>query len=81
MGKTYQLELSPGAKKDLKRLPNNIQKEIVFKRLPEIVKDPFATSEPLLPKDRGVISTTSIQKKTRPLLALLAWHLLRTSTL
>jgi len=48
MRKTYQLELSPAAKRDLERLTNNIQKEIVFKHLPEIVKDPFSTSGPLL---------------------------------
>jgi len=53
MRKTYQLELSPAAKRDLKRLPNNIQKEIVFKHLPEIVKDPFSTSGPLLGTLKG----------------------------
>jgi mRNA-degrading endonuclease RelE of RelBE toxin-antitoxin system len=53
MRKTYQLELSPGAKRDLKRLPHHIQKEIVLRHLPEIVKDPLSTSEPLLGTLKG----------------------------
>jgi mRNA interferase RelE/StbE len=48
MHKTYHLELSPAAKRDLKRLPRSIQKQIVFKHLPEIVKNPFLRTEPLL---------------------------------
>jgi len=53
MPKTYHLELSPAAKRDLKRLPRFIQKEIVFKHLPEIVKDPFSKTEPLLGTLKG----------------------------
>jgi len=53
MPKTYHLELSPAAKRDLKRLPRSIQKEIVFKHLPEIVKDPFSKTEPLLGTLKG----------------------------
>jgi len=53
MPKTYHLELSLAAKRDLKRLPRSIQKEIVFKHLPEIVKDPFSKTEPLLGTLKG----------------------------
>ena len=48
MVKSYNLELSPSAKRDLKRLPYSIQKEIVFNHLPAIIKDPFTKSGPLL---------------------------------
>jgi mRNA-degrading endonuclease RelE of RelBE toxin-antitoxin system len=40
MPNPYKLELSPAAKRDLKRLPLSIQKDIVFKHLPEIEKNP-----------------------------------------
>jgi len=53
MPKTYHLELSFAAKRDLKRLPRSIQKEIVFKHLPEILKDPFSKTEPLLGTLKG----------------------------
>jgi len=48
MPKIYELVLSPAAKRDLKRLPPSIQKEIVFKHLPAIEKDPFSKTQPLL---------------------------------
>ena len=44
----YQLELTSAARRDLKRLPVQIQKDIVFKYLPEISNNPFSTSKPLL---------------------------------
>ena len=36
----YTLELSSSAKRDLKRLPNGIQREILFTHLPAIQIDP-----------------------------------------
>ncbi|MFH0925362.1 MAG: type II toxin-antitoxin system RelE/ParE family toxin [bacterium] len=53
MLKAYNLELSPAAKRDLKRLPHSIQKKIVFQHLPAITKDPFLKSEPLLGTYQG----------------------------
>jgi len=44
----YQLEVSPAAKRDLKKLPANIQEEVVFKHLPAIMQEPFKNSQPLL---------------------------------
>lgn len=44
----YTLELSPAAKRDLKKLPKAIQKEIVFTHLPTIQDDPFSSSSPLV---------------------------------
>lgn len=49
----YQLELSPAAKRDLKKLPFDIQKSIVFKHLPAIVENPFLGSKPLLGALKG----------------------------
>jgi len=47
MKKSYKLELSAAAKRDLKRLPMSVQKDIVFNHLPIIENDPTAKSEPL----------------------------------
>ncbi len=44
----YSIELSPAAKRDLKKLPIAIQKEIVFTHLPTIQDDPFSLSSPLV---------------------------------
>ena len=44
----YQLALTSTARRDLKRLPAQIQKDIVFKHLLEILNNPFQTSKPLL---------------------------------
>jgi len=44
----YQLEVSPAAKRDLKKLPATIQEEVVFKHLPAIMQEPFKNSQPLL---------------------------------
>lgn len=43
----FTLELSPAANRDLKRLPNNVQKEILFTHLPAIKKDPYGVGMPL----------------------------------
>lgn len=53
MPRTYWLELSPAAKRDLKKLPRSVQKEIVFKHLPEIRKEPYSNSEPLIGALKG----------------------------
>jgi len=47
MPRPYKLDLSPAARRDLKRLPLSIQKEIVFQHLPEIARDPFSKTKPL----------------------------------
>ncbi len=44
----YSVELSPAAKRDLKKLPRVVQQEIVFTHLPAIQTDPFLTSSPLV---------------------------------
>jgi len=45
---SYTLELSPAAKKkDLKKLPITIQKDIVFKHLQEIQFKPYKKGSPL----------------------------------
>ena len=43
----YTLELSSAAKRDLKRLPNIIQREILFTHLPAIQSDPSGVGFPL----------------------------------
>ena len=48
MRKGFSLELSPAAKRDLKKLPRSVQEEIAFKHLPIIEGDPLGESEPLL---------------------------------
>jgi len=47
MPRPYKLDLSPAARRDLKRLPLSIQKEIVFQHLPEIARDPFSKTKSL----------------------------------
>jgi hypothetical protein len=41
----YELELSPAAKRDLKELPVNIQREVIFKHLPIIKETPFSLED------------------------------------
>jgi mRNA-degrading endonuclease RelE of RelBE toxin-antitoxin system len=53
MHSTFSLELSPAAKRDLKKLPRAVQEEIAFKHLPEIQGDPLSQSEPLLGTLKG----------------------------
>jgi len=53
MPKEYTLELSPAAKRDLKRLPIAVQKDIVFTHLPAIEGDPLSTSTPLVGAFKG----------------------------
>ena len=48
MPEEYTLEISPAAKRDLKRLPLSIQREIVFTHLPAIKNNPVSTSSPLV---------------------------------
>ncbi len=47
MPKHYALELSTAAKRDIRRLPLSVQKEIAFTHLPKIAGDPFVSSDPL----------------------------------
>lgn len=42
-----ELELSSAAERDLKRLPKNIQQEILFSHLPAIKADPYNVGYPL----------------------------------
>ena len=52
----YDLELSPAAKRDLKSLPRDIQKNIVLTHLPVIKDDPYRAGKPLagaLDKERS----------------------------
>ena len=37
----FTLELSPAANRGLKKLPNDVQKEILFTHLPAIQEDPY----------------------------------------
>jgi mRNA-degrading endonuclease RelE of RelBE toxin-antitoxin system len=42
----YALDISAAARRDLKRLPLEIQRDIVFIHLPEIQEDPYKAGEP-----------------------------------
>ena len=53
MPKLYRTELSPAARRDLKGLPLSIQKDVVFKHLPELAKDPFLKAKPLVGAFKG----------------------------
>jgi len=53
MPDAYKLEISPAAERDLKRLPLSIQRDIVQRHLPEIAKDPFSKSKPLVGTLKG----------------------------
>jgi len=44
----YTIELAPAAKRDLKKLPSAIQREIVFTHLPAIQSDPYLKASPLV---------------------------------
>jgi mRNA-degrading endonuclease RelE of RelBE toxin-antitoxin system len=52
MHRTYRLEISPAAKRDLKKVPGPVHNKIVFEHLPKIQDKPYSNSEPLI--DRGV---------------------------
>ena len=43
----FLLELAPAAKRDLKKLPPDIQKKIIFDYLPLIQVDPYKMGQPL----------------------------------
>jgi len=47
MHNSFTLELSPAARRDLKKLPRSVQEQIVRKHLPKIEEDPLSESEPL----------------------------------
>jgi len=53
MHRTYQLEISPAAKRDLKKMPGQVQKKIVFEHLPKIQDKPYLNSEPLIGALKG----------------------------
>ena len=56
MAKKYSLLLAPAAKRDLKKLPNRIQNQVVFEHLPEIQHDPFVARKPLFGALKGELS-------------------------
>lgn len=43
----FKLELAPAAKRDLKKLPVDIQRKIVFHYLPLIQDEPYKMGQPL----------------------------------
>ncbi|MBA3016824.1 MAG: type II toxin-antitoxin system RelE/ParE family toxin [Proteobacteria bacterium] len=53
MHRTYQLEISPAAKRDLKKIPSPVQNKIVFEHLPKIQDEPYSNSEPLIGALKG----------------------------
>jgi mRNA-degrading endonuclease RelE of RelBE toxin-antitoxin system len=56
MRKQYSLELSPAAKRDIRRLPRSVQEEIALTHLPKIAGDPFVNSDPLAGTLKGECS-------------------------
>ena len=56
MAAKYRLELSPGAKRDLKRLPREVQWDIAYKHLPLIQRDPYKAGSYLVGTFKGVRS-------------------------
>ena len=56
MEKKYRLLLAPAARRDLKKLPHHIQKQIVFEHLPEIECDPLGVGKPLFGALKGELS-------------------------
>jgi mRNA-degrading endonuclease RelE of RelBE toxin-antitoxin system len=56
MAKKYSLILAPAAKRDLKKLPYNVQNQIVFEHLPEIECDPLGVGKPLFGVLKGELS-------------------------
>lgn len=53
MGKSFTLELSPAAGRDLEKLPRAVQEKIVREHLPKIEEDPLSESEPLFGTLKG----------------------------
>jgi len=43
----FTLKLSPAANRSLKRLPDSVQKEIIYTHLPAIKKAPYKVGRPL----------------------------------
>ena len=56
MAKKYRLLLAPAAKRDLKKLPNHIQTQVVFEHLPKIESDPFGVGKPFFGALKGELS-------------------------
>ena len=49
----FVLEVSPAARRDLKRLPMKVQEEIVSTHLPAIQADPYGVGKPLVGALKG----------------------------
>ena len=49
----FTLEISPAANRSLRKLPNSVQKEIVYTHLPAITKDPYGVGRPLRGSFKG----------------------------
>jgi mRNA-degrading endonuclease RelE of RelBE toxin-antitoxin system len=56
MAKKYSLILSLAAKRDLKKMPHNVQDRIVFEHLPAIERDPLGIGKPLFGVLKGELS-------------------------
>jgi mRNA-degrading endonuclease RelE of RelBE toxin-antitoxin system len=53
MHRTYQLEISPATKRDLKKIPSQVKNKIVFEHLPKIQDEPYSNSVPLIGALKG----------------------------
>ncbi|MBW1791005.1 MAG: hypothetical protein JRJ14_01865 [Deltaproteobacteria bacterium] len=53
MPDTYGLEIAPAAERDLKRLPRSVRRDIILEHLPEIARDPYSKSKPLVGTLKG----------------------------
>ena len=53
MHRTYRLEISPAAKRDLKKVPGPVHNKIVFEHLSKIQDKPYSNSEPLIGALKG----------------------------
>jgi mRNA-degrading endonuclease RelE of RelBE toxin-antitoxin system len=56
MAKKYSLILAPAAKRDFKKLPQNVQNQIVFEHLPENERDPLGVGKLLFGVLKGELS-------------------------
>lgn len=52
----FRLLISPAAHRDLKKLPPDIQKKVVYEHLPTIERDPFGVGHPLYGALKGELS-------------------------
>lgn len=53
MAVKYRLELSPAARRDLKRLPRDVQREIAYEHLPLIQSNPLRVGDRLVGTLKG----------------------------